>query len=159
VTAESGEQWLQREPKVFARGQLVVGIVGCSRWQNALQELTPRRRYAGGDPAAWLRAEVLPRLAELSELSEQEREDSEALLGFAGRLWVLEAAGAVWAVAGSTTAIGSGAGPARGVLRYTASRRVARALALGPRERLRAALEAAEACDAHTRRPFRIVAA
>lgn len=155
VTAESGEQWLQREPKVFVRGPVAIGVTGSSAWQNMLQELSPRRPFGGGDALAWLRVEISQRVIESTGF---DRDRDEALLGFGGRLWVLEASGAIWAVAGTATAIGSGAGPARGVLRFTSNRRVVRVLQLGPRERLRAALEAAEACDANTRRPFRMVA-
>lgn len=148
---------LQGQPKVFALGPVLVGIVGSTSWETALRSLTWQRPPAG---EAWFREEVPLRVREVVEAQVPEgeaRTDSEALFGYQGKLWLVEPSGGICPYAGSWAATGSGAEPARAVLRYTASRRVQKALALTPRDRLAAALDAAEALTNETRRPFKYV--
>lgn len=148
---------LQGQPKVFAIGPVLFGIVGSGSWETALRSLTWAR--SPGDEK-WLRDEVPARVREAVEAQVpegDERDDSEALLGFDGRLWMLESSGGLWPLAGTWAAAGSGQDPARAVLRYTARLSVRKALALTPRARLAAALEAAEALTNGTRRPFKYV--
>lgn len=156
---EDGSVWLTAQSKCFRLGPMVVGIVGYSSWEDALRGITGLRPFSG-PPDVWLREEFAPRVREAVESyvpEGEERDQSEALVGFAGKLWQLEPTGAVWPIAGSWTAFGAGADAARAVLRYTARRAVRAALKLTPRDRLAAALEAAEALTEGTRKPFRYV--
>ena len=148
---------LQGQPKVFAIGPVLFGIVGSAAWETALRSITWQRPPSG---EAWLRDEVPARVREVVEAQVPEgeqRDESEAIMGYAGKIWLLESSGAVCPFAGSWAAAGSGQDAARAVLRYTASRAVRRALQLTPRDRLAAALDAAEALTNGTRRPFKYV--
>lgn len=156
--AQGESFWLQGQPKVFAIGGVLFGVVGHSSWEAALRSLTWQRPPAG---EAWLREELPCRVREALDIGVPEgepRTESEAVVGYQGRLWFLEGTAALWPVAGTWTAAGCGADAARAVLRYTASRSLRKALKLTPRDRLAAALDAAEALTVGTRRPFRYLA-
>lgn len=160
---EGDSIWLQGQPKVFALGPVLVGIFGSGSFESAMRSITWQRPPDG---EGWLRDELPARVREVVEAQVPEdgsdadtrpRHESGAMIGYRGKLWYLEASGALCPYAGTWAAAGSGADPARAVLRYTASRTVRKALALTPRDRLAAALEAAEALTANTRRPFKYV--
>lgn len=155
--SEGDAVWLQGQPKVFELGPVLVGIYGGAPFESALRSIEWQRPPAG---EKWLREELPARVREVVEAQVPEGEDrneSGALVGYLGKLWYLEASGALCPYAGAWAAAGTGAEPARAVLRYTASRAVRKALALTPRDRLAAALEAAEALTNATRRPFKYV--
>lgn len=161
---EGDSIWLQGQPKVFAlKGPVLVGIFGSGAFESAMRSIEWQRQPAD---ERWLRDELPARVREVVEAqvpedgSDEEtrpRRDSGAMIGYRGKLWYLEASGALCPYAGAWAAAGTGADPARAVLRYTASRRVRQALQLTPRDRLAAALDAAEALTANTRRPFKYV--
>lgn len=159
AVTEDASVWLTGQPKCFRAGPVLIGVLGSSPWESALRTLEFQRQ-PGADREAWLRDELPARVREAVETQVpegEERTSSEALIGFDGRLWCLEYSGALWPIAGAWTALGAGADAARAVLRYTARRAVRAALKLAPRDRLQAALEAAEALTEGTRRPFRYV--
>lgn len=155
--------WMQGQPKVFAIEPVLFGIYGGAPFESALRTVT-WQRPPGGE--AWLREELPARVREVVEAlvpedgDDEDRDDrrgSGALVGYQGKLWALEASGALCPYAGTWAAVGNGSAPARAVLRYTASRRVQHLLQLTPRDRLAAALDAAEALTNGTRRPFKYV--
>ena len=157
LVSEGDSVWLQGQPKVFDLGGVLVGIYGGSSFESAMRSITWHRKPAG---EKWLLEELPARVREVVETlvpEGEDRKESGALVGYSGQLWYLEASGALCPYAGTWAAAGTGADPARAVLRYTASIRVRKALGLTPRARLAAALEAAEALTNGTRRPFKYV--
>ncbi len=153
VTVADVALYRQRLPKVFQVGPAVIGICGNAPWEEALRNLKVPRA-PGTDIPAWVRDEFCVALQR--ELGDNgDRPEDEALLGVGGRIWFLEVPGTAWEIGESWAAVGSGADVARGLLRYTGRRAVRAALKLTPRDRLTAALDAAEALTAGTRRPFK----
>lgn len=151
AVTDHGAVYIQATPKVFIRGRIIIGICGSAEWEALLHDLSPREVYAVTDPEAYLRAELTKHIRGHGLASGDNLDHSEGIAGFAGRLWIFSTAGAIWEVATPWTAIGSGSDCARGVLHYTAKRK------LSPSMRVRAALEAAAELNTYTRAPFHIV--
>jgi len=141
----AGEVTLQRASKVWRMGGLVIGTAGGVPFESTLRTLDIRNTR---NPDVW-GAELHDACHGLSH------KDGEALIGCEGRLWFFAPGGRPWACGESWGAIGDGSLPANTILRFTARRVVRRALKLTPRDRLRLALEHAEALTTKTRRPFR----
>lgn len=140
VTGECGDVYITSTPKVWrVNAALAIGICGASEWEIALAKFRTRAT----DDAA---------IAELERHAlacAREEDDSDALIAYGGKLWVLESCGAIWPLADRESATGSGGDVARGVLWATRGR--------APRARLRTALAAAAALTSETRPPWRFV--
>lgn len=140
--------YMTADPKVYAREGVVLGFCGTLRFGQliALTPLPPLR--AGADADLWVRREVCRALQQAArdrgfELGSDD--DSEAILGVGGQIYVLDPGAVAYRPAGNYAAIGSGAAWAEGSLHTSKGT---------PRRRLTLALEAAEAHCGSVRRPW-----
>lgn len=148
-----GIRVLQRAPKVFRRGPVVIGIAGLTVWE-ALWRRVSFVRQPGRDVEAWVFgefAETAQREIKALEIEGDDRGECAALIGIAGRVYYVEHDGNPWRPAHGYWAIGSGAELAIGSLHTTARRK------LLPRYRLNLALQAAAAHCTTVAPPFRFV--
>jgi hypothetical protein len=152
VTVE-GTSLIGRASKVYRVGPAVVGECGGVPWCDALRTLKVPR--APTDVGRWISEDFCEALRTV--WGDQVDADAGALVGLSGRLWMVEAPGNAWEIGTPYSAVGTGDVAALAVLRYTAPRALRKTLALTPQQRLRAALDAAEALTEGTRRPFKYV--
>jgi ATP-dependent protease HslVU (ClpYQ) peptidase subunit len=142
---------LQRAPKVFRRGPLVVGCAGLTAWESMWRKLEFVRQ-PGRDVEAWVMGELAETLVKaIGPAGVDDKDECAALVGIAGRVYYVEGDGHPWRPAQSYCAIGSGADYALGSLHTTARRK------LLPRYRLTLALQAAAAHCTSVAPPFRFV--
>ncbi len=141
---------ITRDPKVFARSDgIVAGYCGSVRFGQLLA-LTPFPRR-GPNLDIWVRQDVCKALRQAArdcgyELGDSDhQDDSQALLGVDGELYVIDVGAVAWRAADPYAAVGSGAAWAAGSL-YTSTGR--------PRARLTKALEAAERHCVSVRGPW-----
>lgn len=144
------------EPKIFRREQMLIGVSGSPRATQLLQHglsLEPCENFAKLDK--YMACDFVDAVREClkdggyaKKKDEQESFDSILLVGFGGCLFTVFTDYQVHRDARNFAAIGSGMHEARGSLFTTASMR------LSPRVRIRRALQAAAAFDAHVRPPF-----
>lgn len=149
---------LQAEPKVFRRGNVLIGIVGRTRWEYMLRRFSPPRMR--GDPTTWLTETLGDHVRRSGYEPAEDDEDGtndEAIIGFNRRIWLLESSGDVYPLLQPFGSIGGGGELARGVLRFTANPNTQKALRLTPDSRVLAALEVAAACTNGTRPPFHVI--
>lgn len=148
------EVWIQRDPKVFRRGDVLIGVCGTGRFESVMRYAVeiPRARK-GQDPGQWANVDLAYEIRRAhqndgytAEGPAFEVEDCQALIGVAGELFVLESDLCAWRPLCGYAAIGSGEGPARTSLHETAK--------LQPRTRLKRALERASAETTGVRPPF-----
>lgn len=151
VEDEDGNLFTQGMSKVFRKGPCVVGPCGHAIWEDAIRALRmPPER--GGD-YEWLRSAFGDAIRTLElwddDKSDCAKEESEALIGYRGRIWSLGGDGAIFPLAGKIAACGSGGAAGYGALWALKQSR------MKPGRRLRIALEAAESRTPNVRRPFR----
>lgn len=146
--------WIQRDPKVFRRGDVLIGVCGTGRFESVMRYSVeiPRLRK-GQDPGHWANVDLAYEIRKAlvndgytCTSGAFEIEDCEALIGVAGELFILTADLCAWRPLTSFAAVGSGEGPARTSLHETAK--------LQPRTRLKRALERAAAETTGVRPPF-----
>lgn len=143
ATTEDGTLFTFSNPKLFKFGRLIIGVAGHDRIWNVLLYRTdwPDPPKSGFD--RWSNIELLQAIktALTKELgidnTDKYLEESEVLIGVAGRLYQIEGTLSVARPRENYSAVGSGSALALGALYATQKSR------LGPRERLRRALEAA----------------
>ncbi len=147
------EIWIQRDPKVFRRGDVLIGVCGTGRFEALMRYAVDVPRYRKGtDPAQWANIDLAYeiRKAHINDGYASEAGafviDAQALVGVAGELFVMEEDLCFWRMAEDYAAIGSGQGPARTSLHETAK--------LQPRTRLKRALERAAKETTGVRPPF-----
>lgn len=148
------EVWLQRDPKVFRRGDVLIGVCGTGRFESVMRYVVeiPRLRK-GADVGQWTNVELAYEIRRahvndgyVHESKAFEVDECQALIGVAGELFVLESDLCAWRPLVGYAAIGSGEGPARTSLHETAH--------LQPKTRLKRALERAAAETTGVRPPF-----
>lgn len=148
------EVWIQRDPKVFRRGDVLIGTCGTARFESVMRYAVdiPRLRK-GADVGQWANVDLAYEIRKAHindgytvESGAFEIEDCQALIGAGGELFVLEPDLCAWRPLCGFHAIGSGEGPARTSLHETAK--------LQPRSRLKRALERAAAETTGVRPPF-----
>lgn len=148
------EVWIQRDPKVFRRGDVLFGVCGYARFEALLRYVVEIPRFRKGtDVAQWCNVELAYeiRKAHINDgyshnAGPFEIEDCQALIGVAGALFIMESDLCFWRTLEDFSAIGSGAGPARTSLCETQK--------LQPRTRLKRALERAAKETTGVRPPF-----
>lgn len=142
--------------KIFRRDQMLIGVSGSPRVNQLLrhglalepcEDFTRLDRYMACDFVNAVR-ECLKKGGYAKKTDEQETFDSVLLVGLGGCLFAIFGDYQVHRDARNFMAIGSGMHEARGSLFATASMR------LSPAVRIRRALQAAAAFDAHVRAPF-----
>lgn len=142
--------------KVFRTGPLLMGVSGSARVGDVLRySLTvpkPQRRV---ETSRYMRTTLIDALREtfrragLFRLHEEEEVDSHILVGYRGRLFIIEEDMHIHEAADTYAAIGTGAGPALGALTVTPG--------VQPRKRLLAAMRAAERYTVSVRGPFYVL--
>jgi ATP-dependent protease HslVU (ClpYQ) peptidase subunit len=146
---------ISRDPKVFRRADgLIIGFCGSLRF-GQLVALTqfPRR---GPDVDLWVRQDVCKALRQGARDAGFElgcgadQDDSQALLGVSGELYVLDVGAVAYRPADAFAAVGSGSSWALGAMHVSRGR---------PKARLVGALEAAERFCRSVRGPWVIVGA
>lgn len=142
--------FLSADPKVFERDGIVVGFCGSLRFGElvALTKFPPR---TGKNIDLWVREEVCDslRLAALRKGHDiSDGDDSEAILGIGGQIYVITSGPVAYRVRGAYAAIGSGGPWAEGSLYSTLGS------GLSLKERLVTALEAAEFHCSAVRSPW-----
>jgi ATP-dependent protease HslVU (ClpYQ) peptidase subunit len=148
-----GEIIIRKDPKLFYLGKgISIGIAGSYRLAQIVAYKMRIPPFPKDMPAEeYLITRFVPKLAQAfvahgKRLANGNFKDGDYLVAARGRLFHLQPDFAVAEVAASYNAIGSGAGPAIGVLHALRDR--------PPAERLRLALEAAEALTDSVRRPW-----
>lgn len=146
--------WIQRDPKVFRRGDLLIGTCGIGRFESLMRYVVeiPRIRK-GTDVGQWVNVDLAyevrrAHLADgyVSETGPFAIEGCAALIGVASELFVMDSALCAWRPLCGFAAIGSGEGPARTSFYETTK--------LQPKTRLKRALERAAAETTGVRAPF-----
>lgn len=136
-----------RQPKVFRLGpEMIVGACGDARWADEWRRIEPLP--SGRVPAEIYLRECLIPLVQAGAKSAR-GSNGEALIGFRGRLFVVDTSFAVSALLHNFWAIGSGDLVARGALFATVGK--------PPRKRAVVALEAAKALVAFIDGPWGFV--
>jgi ATP-dependent protease HslVU (ClpYQ) peptidase subunit len=148
---------VSRDPKVWQAGPCVVGICGHAAWWELLRDRVEWDRVARCESEREFRRELLDEIrARATSVGIDLRDDGEgdddpvagqALIGVGGALYLADHYLTVSRVAEPFAAIGSGSGPALGVLYATAGQPV--------RQRLKTALQAAERYTTNVRHPWR----
>jgi hypothetical protein len=144
---------LQRPPKVFRRGPIVVGCAGLTAWESMWRRIT-FARLPGKDVDDWVSGELadtIRRSMPNAGLEGDDKNECGALIGIGGRVYYVEGDGNPWRPAHGYCAVGSGADYALGSLHTSAKRK------LLPRYRLTLALQAAAAHCTTVAAPFRFV--
>ena len=137
------------DPKVFERDGIVIGFCGSLRF-GELVALT-KLPHRGKDVDLWVRNDVCDalRLAALHKGHDiSDGDDSEAILGIGGQIYIITSGPVAYRVRGSHAAIGSGSPWAEGSLYSTDG------AGMSVKERLVTALEAAEMYCAAVRGPW-----
>lgn len=146
----------RQEPKVFRVGELAIGFCQSFRMGQILHFVMDPPPFTGHDPERWMVRKFIPaaqrafKAGGYGKEKSGERTGGTFLVGVRGRLFVVESDYQVGERTDRFDAIGCGADAALGALYATPGG--------DPGERLRIALEAAEATSAAVRRPFRYVA-
>lgn len=146
--------FLSADPKVFERDGLVLGFCGSLRF-GELIALSPIPKLSG-DPDLWIRRDVCRAFQQAArdrgfELGDgNEQDDSEAIIGLNGTIYVVSTGAVAYRHRGNFAAIGSGAPWAEGSLHSSSGK---------PRQRLTKALEASETYCAGVRRPWSFASA
>jgi len=148
------EVWIQRDPKVFRRGDVLIGVCGKARFEALMRYVVDIPRFRKGqDPGQWINVELAYEIRKslindgyVHESGAFEIDECQAMIGVAGCLFVMESDLCFWRTLEDYSAIGSGAGPARTSLCETAK--------LQPRTRLKRALERAAKETTGVRPPF-----
>lgn len=148
------EVWIQRDPKVFRRGDILIGTAGLGRFESVMRYLVeiPRIRK-GMDVGYWVNVDLASEVRKAliadgyaHDAGAFEVKDCQAMIGVMGDLFVLDSDLCGWRTLCGYAVIGSGEGPARASLHETAK--------LQPRTRLKRALERAAAETTGVRPPF-----
>jgi ATP-dependent protease HslVU (ClpYQ) peptidase subunit len=154
------DQVVGAEPKVFVKGKLIFGCTGSLRMKQVLRSCleVPNHPRSMSDEA-WLCGPLVDSIREMYRRSGfmrtkdgSEEADGTALVGYLGRLYVMQADFALirsnrgWETAGSGGKYAAGAMVALSILQHD---RVD--------SRIRVALRAAEACNASVCGPFTIL--
>lgn len=146
-----GESFLPTRPKVFLKGELVIGVSGSGRVNNLIRHKLSVPPITA-DPEHYLAVDFVDALKAM--LKEDGRKDDELmddsflLIGLRGRLFVIDSTFQVSEMMRKYDAIGSGAPVALGALYATS---------WGdnpPLVRLRMALDGAQEHNAFVRAPF-----
>lgn len=148
---------VSRDPKVWQSGPCVVGACGHAAWWELLRDRVQWDRVSRCESEREFRRELLDEIrSRATSVGIDLRDDGEgdddsvsgsALVGVGGALYLCDHYLTVTRVAEPYAAIGSGYGPALGVLYATAGQ--------PPRKRLTRALQAAERYTTNVRRPWR----
>jgi ATP-dependent protease HslVU (ClpYQ) peptidase subunit len=148
------EVWVQRDSKIFRRGDVLIGTCGEGRYESVMRYLVEIPRLKKGvDPAQWANVDLAYEIRRahvndgfVHDSGFFEMEGCEALIGVAGELFIMSADLCAWRPLCGYAAIGSGEGPARSSLHETEK--------LQPKTRLRRALERAASETTGVRPPF-----
>lgn len=150
------EVWIQADPKVFRRGDVLIGVCGEARFESVMRYLVDVPRITRGvDLGRWVNVDLAAEIRKacvndgrVIESGAFTLGECSAMVGVQGSLFVIEHDLCGWRPSCGYCAIGSGAGPARTSLRETEDRK------LQPKTRLRRALERAAAETTGVRPPF-----
>lgn len=148
------EIWIQRDSKVFRRGDVLIGTCGLGRYESVMRYLVEIPRFRKGtDPAQWANVDLAYEIRKahindgyVHDSGAFEIKECQALIGVAGELFVMDSDLCAWRTLCGYAAIGSGEGPARSSLHETEK--------LLPRTRLKRALERASQETTGVRPPF-----
>lgn len=88
----------KRQPKIFIKDEFIIGVTGYTRMQQIMQySFTPPVHPAGMDDEEYMCTlfvnefrDVMKNLGYAQKYSEQEYVDSKSLIGYHGRLYVME---------------------------------------------------------------------
>lgn len=148
---------VSRDPKVWQAGPCVVGACGHAAWWELLRDRVEWDRVSRCESEREFRRELVDEIRSRAQsIGIDLRDDGEgdddsvagqALIGVGGALYLTDHYLTVTRVSEPHAAIGSGQGPALGVLYATAGQ--------PPRKRLTRALQAAERYTTSVRRPWR----
>lgn len=146
---------VRADRKVFVNGDFVMGFTTSFRMVQLIQyAFNPPKRHPDKDVMAYMVTEFVDALRNCLKAGGFARRDSEVesggvfLVGYAGRLFCIESDYQVGEALSGYDAVGCGASFAVGVLFATPGQ--------PPEDRLRLALQAAEAHSAGVRNPFHI---
>lgn len=147
---------LIKEPKVFEKGDVGFGVCGLPKVMDVVQHVVELPPFNGGDAKAYLVASVVPTVREALKKYEctetarggQQQFHGAMLIGFRGRLFLMEGNFQLVEAAKPWAAVGSGQEPALGSLRQS------KGLA---RDRLIEALEVSAENNAGVAPPFDVI--
>lgn len=146
---------LRADPKVFRNGPFLIGFTSSFRMGQLLAHaFTPPPRAIDQDIYAYMVTSFVSAVRDclkaggFAERHSEAEKGGDFLVGYRGRLFLVEADYQVGEEVGGMAACGCGREVALGALFAAAS--------LPPRERIKIALEAAERFNAGVRGPFRI---
>jgi len=145
-------------PKVFIKGEFIVGYAGSARFGKLMQHVfiypkVPNNIRTSEQLDAFLNGIVvtdLKKQAQEMSLEKEEKEDFAVLVGLRGHLFEFDEDWAMFEVGRNYNAIGSGAGVALGSLYTTEAWK-------DPSKRIRVALEAASLYTPYVGEPFDIL--
>lgn len=157
--ADTGSLSVLRDPKVFIRGSAAVGTASNMRILQLVGHVfVPPAQDALHDDVQHMLVRFVGELKSLLEKDgclkkdgEGDSHEAQHLVGYNGSLYCIDSDFQAHRVACGWAAIGSGADLALGSMHTTAR------LRMSPRDRVAAALRAAEAHNAHVRRPFHVI--
>ncbi len=150
---------VRADEKVFRKGQMIFGFCGSFRLGQLLRHaLTLPRRHQDDDVDQWLVVDFIDSVRQVlkdkgnaQKEKEQESADGSFLLGYEGRLYLVDSDYQVGRTVHGFAAVGCGDEIALGALHATAH------TTMTPQQRVRAALEAAAEFSAGVRPPFTIL--
>jgi ATP-dependent protease HslVU (ClpYQ) peptidase subunit len=145
-------------PKVFIKGEYIVGYAGSARFGKLMQHVfiypdVPARLKTSEQLDAFLNGLVVTSLRKQAQelsLEKEEKEDFQVLVGLRGHLFEFDEDWAMFEVGRNYNAIGSGAAVALGSLFTTEVWK-------DPNKRIRVALEAASLYTPYVGEPFDIL--
>lgn len=157
--ADSGSLRVLNDPKVFLKNGLAIGCCASTRVLQLLQHsFDPPSPEKGVDDLTYLVTSFMDAFRAIQKKKgtmrkdgDVETHDSQVLLGFRGRLYCIEEDFQVYRTSDRWASVGSGSDLALGSMYSTAH------MGMKPRDRIRLALNAAEAYNSQVRRPFHII--
>lgn len=144
-------------PKVYRVGEFLIGCAGSLRVGDALRyELDPPKHPRRMDAGRYMRTlfinavrETLRKAGTLQKAHEVEQCDAHLIVGYRGRLFVIEDDLHIHETTDSYVSVGSGSSVAHGALAVSSG--------VAPRKRILNALNASERYTASVRRPFYVL--
>lgn len=145
-------------PKVFIKGEYIVGYAGSARFGKLMQHVftypdVPARIKTSEQLDAFLNGIVVTsfrKQAQELSLEKEEKEDFQVLVGLRGHLFEFDGDWAMFELSKNYNAVGSGAGVALGSLYTTETWK-------DPNKRIRVALEASSLYTPFVGEPFDIL--
>lgn len=157
ATNQGLDRTIIKEPKVFIKGDIALGVCGLPKVMDAIQHTVDFPEFMGGDSKSYIVGQVIPAIREgLKALECTEEHNGQhyfhgaLLLGYRGHLYKVEANFQLVEAANGFDAVGSGGEAALGSLRSTKGM-------WSPKKRLLEALKVSAENNAGVAPPFDVI--